>query len=74
MGWYWEADKTTTLSEALARVGLQERANPRKISLLRDDPNTGLKGETAYDLVAIRTKRAPDVPLTDGDKIIVAER
>jgi ankyrin repeat protein len=72
--WFWEADQKKTLSDLFAALQLYEKANPRKISVLRDDPNTGLKGETAYDLVAIRTKQAPDVPLRDGDKIIVAER
>jgi len=72
--WYFETTKAATLSQAIGAVGLSEKANPRNISVLRDDPKTGLKEERGYDLVAIRLKNAPDVPLRDGDKIIVAER
>jgi len=72
--WYFETTKAATLSQAIGAVGLGEKANPRNISVLRDDPKTGLKEQRGYDLVAIRLKDAPDVPLRDGDKIIVAER
>jgi ankyrin repeat protein len=72
--WFWEADKRATLSQALAAVGLYEKADPTLITILRDDPNTGLKKRFVYNLEAIREKRNPDVPLQDGDKIIVPSR
>jgi ankyrin repeat protein len=72
--WYFETAKGATLSQAIAAIGLGEKANPRNISVLRDDPKTGLKEQRGYDLVAIRLKDSQDVPLRDGDKIIVAER
>jgi ankyrin repeat protein len=72
--WYWEANQKQTLSQVIAAVGLREKANPRNIRILRDDPETRLKEELHFDLMAIREKRSPDVPLQDKDKIIVAER
>jgi ankyrin repeat protein len=72
--WYWEADQKQTLSQVIAAVGLTEKANPRQIRILRDDPETRLKRELQFDLEAIREKRSPDVPVQDKDKIIVAER
>jgi ankyrin repeat protein len=72
--WYWEANQKQTLSQVMAAVGLTERANPRQIRILRDDPETRLKRELQFDLEAIREKRVPDAPVQDKDKIIVAER
>lgn len=72
--WFWQADKQATLSQAVAAVGLFENADPTRISILRDDPNTGLKKRFVHDLEAIREKRVADVPLQDGDKIIVPSR
>jgi hypothetical protein len=72
--WYWEASQKQTLSQVVAAVGLREKADPRQIRILRDDPETRLKRELHFDLEAIREKRSPDVPVYDNDKIIVAER
>ncbi len=72
--WFSNAGETKTLSQVFKSVGLSEKADPRQIKILRNDPVTGLLREMTYDLEAIRENRAKDVPVQDGDKIIVAER
>jgi hypothetical protein len=71
--WVWEADKPATLSEAIDAVGLKDTADLTRVTIMRNNPDTGVRGER-YNLVAIREKGLPDVPLKHGDKITVAVR
>jgi hypothetical protein len=75
-GWFWEADKTVTLSEAIAAVGLKDAADPTRITILRNDPDTGLTKSERHNLVMIREKfdGIKDPPLKHDDKITVAVR
>ena len=71
--WFWEADKTVTLAEAIEAVGLKDTADPTRITILRNDPDRGQTGQR-HNLVAIREKTVSDVPLKHGDKITVGVR
>lgn len=75
-GWFWEADKTVTLSEAIAAVGLQDTADPTRITILRSDRDTGLTKGERHNLIFIREKfdGIKDPPLKHGDKITVGVR
>jgi ankyrin repeat protein len=69
--WFWEAEKPVTLSQAVAAVGLEDKADPNKITLWRHDPAVGVKKREVYNLDLIRQRVIQDVPLRDGDELFV---
>ncbi len=70
--WFWEADKPKTLSQAVAAVGLHDKADPTRITLWRYDTAAGVKKREVYNLDLIRqTGGAHDVQLQDGDELVV---
>ncbi len=71
--WFWEADKPVTLSEAIEAVGLKDTADLTRVTIMRNNPDTGVRGER-HNLALIREKQTSDVPLKHGDKITVAVR
>jgi cytohesin len=70
--WFWEADKPVTLSQAVAVVGLQDKADPARITLWRYSPAAGVKKRGDHNLEVIRQRGgAHDVQLQDGDELFV---
>jgi ankyrin repeat protein len=70
--WFWEADKPTTLSQAVAAVGLLDKADPTRITLWRYSSAAGVKKSEVYNLDLIRQRGgAHDVQLQDGDELVV---
>jgi ankyrin repeat protein len=74
--WLWEADKRVTLYDAIAAVGLQETADPARVTINRTDPDTGIRTNMRFNVGIIRPGDATleDVTLKHGDVIHVAER
>jgi polysaccharide export outer membrane protein len=62
-----------TLLQAVARAGgLTERANLRGVHILRKVPG-GAQTRIAVNLRELRKGKSEDIPLEDGDVIVVPE-
>jgi polysaccharide export outer membrane protein len=68
-----KSSRPMTLLQAVARAGgLTERANLRGVHILRKDA-TGAQKRIPVNLREIRKGKADDIPLEDGDVIVVPE-